>query len=170
MKVKATLPVPRLNLAAYRATAHEGLVDTLTQAAFEWVTTATSKIPVWSGASWATFLHVSREIGFQLAITPKSNAPRRVSLGLSNSAGELETDSATGRYFLHYSTKLPHLVWNEFHNANIDPDPGLLSQLIDPGPYHFQEAAKEAFMRVARTVRLPPLAKGHFKIVMYKVK
>lgn len=170
MKVKALLPVPRLNLAAYRATVHEEMVQILAQAAFEWVTTAIDKIPVWSGASWATFLHVSREIEFDLGILSKGNAPNRVSYGLRNSDGELEMDSSTGRYFLHYSTKLPHLVWNEFHNANTDPDPGLLSRLLDPGPYHFQEAAKEAFMRVARTAVLPPLTKGDFKIVVYRVK
>jgi hypothetical protein len=170
MKVKATLPVPRLDLEAYRASAHEHLTEILTQAAFEWVTAATDKIPVWSGASWATFLHVSRDIGFQLVIAPKSNAPRRISYGLSNSGGELEADPTTGRYFLHYDTKLKHLIWNEFNNANTNPDPGLLSQLIDPGPYHFQEAAREAFNRVARTARLPSFTKGHFKIVMYRVK
>ncbi len=159
MKFTAVFQLPELKLEAYRKVVSEQLTEALTQAAFEWIGAATAEIPVWSGASHATFLHLAREIGFDLAISQAPNAPRRVSLGLRTSTGSFEADSKRGVFSFTYETNLKHLVYNEYNNANIDPDPGLLGQLLTPGPYDFQGHARHAFFDVVRGVHLPDVRK-----------
>jgi hypothetical protein len=155
MKIKASFQIPELNVQGYVNTLSEELADALSRAAFEYIGAATAEIPVWSGASHATFLHLAREIGFNLSIPEANNAPRRVSYGLRNSSGSFEADRAAGRFSFTYETHLKHLVYNEFNNANIDPDPGLFAQLLDPGPYEFQAAGRNAVSRIFAHVRLP---------------
>jgi len=169
MKIKATFQVPRFNLASYVAALSEVLSDAIAQAAFEWINAATAEIPVWSGASHATFLKLANAIDFNLVINSAGNAPRRVSYGLQNSEGDLDIDAAKGRFTFLYQTSLKHLVYNEFNNANIDPDPGLLSRLINPGPYDFQGEGREAFLRSVRSVTLPDPS-SHIKVSIVRVK
>lgn len=127
----------------------------ITHAAFEYVMATTALIPVWSGASHATFLHLSRAIGFQLSITQQPNAPRRVNYGLRNSSGSFEADVNAGIFSFEYETHLRHLIYNEYNNANLTPDPGLFFRLLQPGPYNFQEAGREAVLRSFRDLELP---------------
>lgn len=169
MKIKATFQVPRLNLTSYIVALSETLSDALAQAAFEWINAATAEIPVWSGASHGTFLRLAQAIDFNLQIDSKSNAPRRVGYGQRNSDGGLDIDAAKGRFKFMYETSLKHLVYNEYNNANIDPDPGLLSQLLDPGPYDFQTTAAEAFLSSTRSVTLPDISR-HIKVSIVRVK
>jgi len=130
-------------------------MEQLSLAAFEWLNATADKIPQWSGASAATFLHLARRIGYTLNIQQAGVAPDRVSLGLRHGDGDFKINSDQGRYFFTYSTTLAHLIYNEFNNANISPDPTLFSRLLRPGPYHFQEKGRLAFLRVAAGVRLP---------------
>lgn len=169
MKLKATLPTPRLDLSSYLTELNEILSDAIALAAFEWVNAATAEIPVWSGASHATFLKLASTVGLTISIDNAANAPRRVSYGLANSKGEMNIDAAKGRFEFMYQTSLKHLVYNEYNNANISPDPGLLSQLINPGPYGFQNTAREAFLRSIRSVSLPGLKK-HIRVTIVRVK
>ena len=49
-----------------------------------------------------------------------------------------QTDKTKGVYTFTYSTTLPWLVWNEYHDANVDPDPTKYpppAKLKKPGPY-----------------------------------
>jgi hypothetical protein len=124
---------------------------------------------VWSGASHGTFLRLANAIDFNLTITEAPNAPRRVSYGQRNSDGNLDIDAARGRFFFMYETRLKHLVYNEYNNANIDPDPGLLSRLLNPGPYEFQKTAAEAFLRSIGSVILPDPS-SHIKVSIVRVK
>ena len=148
----------RLNLRAYKAKLHERMTDTLAEAAQEWIRTAVFIIPVWSGASVATFLPLLSEIqnaSLALTISPKSRAPNRVAYGRGESQGAFVADSS-GTYTFSYQTDLPHLIYNEFNNANADPiAAGLFAELITPGPYHFQERAAESFQKIASKTRLP---------------
>lgn len=159
MKMTATLRAPTFDRARYLAALTEHLSDALAHAAFEWIGAAIAEIPVWSGASHATFLPLARQLGFDLAISEKSKAPRRVSLGLRNSNGDFKVEPEKGLFTFTYETKLRHLIYNEFNNANVTPDPGLFSRLLDPGPYHFQAIAREAFLRSVSSVGLPDPAK-----------
>lgn len=155
MRFTAHFESPVLDLNRYLNRLNEELSEVLARAAFEYIGATTAEIPVWSGASHATFLHLAREIGYNLSISEAPNAPRRVNYGLRNSEGSFEADKKSGRFSFTYATRLKHLVYNEFNNANIDPDPGLFAQLITPGPYNFQSAGEAAFLRTISNVRLP---------------
>lgn len=65
--------------------------DTLTQAAFDaakaFVTVATTIVPVWSGASKASFLKLASQVSVGLSISPRSDAPNRIPLGIETSTG-----------------------------------------------------------------------------------
>lgn len=155
MKNTATFEKPDFDFAGYQKVLAEQLSQVIAAGAFAWLNAAIAQIPVWSGASHATFLHVARDLGFQLAISPASNAPRRVNLGLRNSSGEVNGDAADGVVSFTYETRLPHLVYNEYNNANISPDSGLFAQLLNPGRYGFQQVASEAYVDATRGVSLP---------------
>lgn len=154
MKIKATFRAARIDFSAYRKALQERLGDMLALAAFEWLAATTATIPVWSGASMATFQPLASQISFNLSINPVSFADR-ISLGLSNATGTFVADAASGKFEFSYSTSLAHLIYNEFNNANISPDPTLFARLIKPGPYQFQIKGADAFRKVAQDVELP---------------
>jgi len=168
MKFTGTFVAPRVDLAKFRAQLHSELLELLTRAAFEWLEETAKTIPQWSGASAATFLHLARQIGYSLPISKASNAPfSGESIGLAQSKGEFVSDPQSGKYHFEYSTRLTHLIYNEFNNANITPDEKLFSRLLNPGPYRFQDRGQAAFLRVASGVRLPePI----YKLKLIRVK
>lgn len=156
MRLTADLQKAVVDLPKAVKTLADEFIAALAESAFQWIQTATSIIPVWSGASHATFLLLAREIGFTLSIDTANNAPRRVNYGLNNSSGSFSADATVGRFEWTYETKLPHLVYNESHNANAAPDPGLFSQLLTPGPYQFQAAGEQVLLKTISTLDLPP--------------
>lgn len=154
MKLTGTLRAPRLNMSRYKEALKQELGEAIARAAFEWLSTVTNIVPVWSGASRATFLPLASQIGFQLTIDPATDFSR-IPLGLQHSTGEVTSDPDKGQFTFRYATTLAHLIYNEFNNANISPDPTLFSRLIQPGPYRFQEMGQKAFEEVAQSVSLP---------------
>jgi hypothetical protein len=155
MHMSARFQVPKVNLARFKEALHARLSECLAQAAAIWLqTTATGIVPVWSGASRATFSELAGYVGYVLSFPIQSDAPNRIGWGVSEGTGTfmLQTDVAKGLYQFSYSTTLPHLMINEYYNANLFTNP-LTGQpyfhLIHPGPYHFQEAGQEAFRRYA---------------------
>ncbi len=165
MKLKGTFEIPRVNFHRFREALHERLSDAIARAAFEWIR-ATAEgtraggpmVPVWSGASRATFSPLASEIGYRLLISPAGNAPNRISMGIAAGTGTFTMEPAAGVYDFTYSTTLPHLIINEYYNANEfrDPETGEpYFHLRYPGPYHFQEAGQKAFRDYAAQVRLP---------------
>jgi len=88
-------------------------------------------------------------------------------MGVTQSDGKLTADKQTGEYTFTYSTTLPWLIWNEYHNANVEPDPTLFYRLIDPGPYNFQAVGARAFLRSADSVALPSV-QPHVRAVRVK--
>jgi hypothetical protein len=161
MRLHGTFRIPRLNLQAYKSVLQEELGRAITQAALEWLGATTALIPVWSGASIATFQPLASEVGFQLASLANIRAfKNRIPLGLQNAEGDVQTDVDAGQFTFTYRTTLAHLIYNEFNNANISPDPTLFAGLITPGPYEFQRHGQQAFDRFASTVRLPDPTKN----------
>jgi hypothetical protein len=152
MKFKGTLRSFKFDMSAYKQRLHEHLSDEIAHAAFVWLNAVLMEIPVWSGASHATFLRLSREVGYQLSIQPK--AMSRVGYGQRMGDGEVTADPVKGRYSFLYETTLPHLIYNEFNNANIVPDSTLFAKLKQPGPYYFQQRGLRAFLKHAEQVRL----------------
>ena len=111
-------------------------------------------VPVWSGASRATFLKLARKVNHPLTITgikrsAKGNIKRGNDgprLGFQKSKGEVSLGARPGIYTFTYETSLFRLVFNEFNNANDNPVAGrLFAQLKTPGPYNFQQIGKAAF-------------------------
>jgi len=166
MKFVPKFVVPRLNLSSYRKTLHRHMMDVVSQAINIWLDAVLMEIPVWSGASRATFTHLAQVIRYNIPIAPVAQS--RVGIGISEGAGGLEADNNTGRYVFHYSTSLPWLIWNEYNNANVSPDPSLFYRVIKEGPYNFQMKGSAAFLRFASTVDLPPVA-PHIQLVRVKV-
>lgn len=163
MKLTADFHAPRLDVSKYRQMLREHLVVVITEAACEWLGAVTPKIPIWSGASIATFLPLAMAASYPLTLYGRGSPlslglQSRVSLGLENAQGFLSIDQPEGKYTFTYSTTLAHLIWNEFNNANINPDPTKWpppAELIHPGPYEFQRLGQQAFERYAAGVRLP---------------
>ena len=153
MKFKGNLTTLRLNMEDYRKRMHEQLSEEIARAAFVWLDAVLAEIPVWSGASWATFLRLSREVGYSLVISPK--AVNRIPYGQRHGDGEVITDSKKGLYTFKYSTSLSWLISNEFNNNTAENDPTVWYRLKRPGPYRFQQAGQRAFEKMAGDVRLP---------------
>jgi hypothetical protein len=144
MKFTATLYTPTLKLEASN--------KAISQAIYIWLETVLMEIPVWSGASRATFIKLAQTIEYNVPIAPVTLS--REGIGSAESAGGLRpTDK--GQYVFYYSTSLPWLVWNEYNNANVNPDPTLFNRVIKEGPYNFQLKGILAFTRFASTVDLP---------------
>src|SRR4051812_11709786 len=56
MKFTGSFKAPRINVSAYRQKLQEVLGDAIAHAAFEWLGATVQEVPVWSGASRATFM------------------------------------------------------------------------------------------------------------------
>lgn len=153
MKFKGSLATLQLDLEDYRKRLHEHLSEEIAHAAFMWLNAVLDEVPTWSGASRATFLALSREVGFNLSISPVSSQGLGIGVGASHGQGKMTADSVTGKYTFEYGTDLEHLVWNEFNSP--EGDPSVFSRLKKPGPYRFQEKGREVFKQVAKDVRLP---------------
>jgi hypothetical protein len=156
MRVTHKLKTPSLDLSGYKKALAQKMRETVAEAAMVWLDTVLAEIPVWSGASRATFSKLAGEIGFSLDISP--TAMDRTGIGEARGDGSVDTDDRTGAYTFTYSTRLPWLVWNEYHNANVTPDPTLFYRVWKEGPYMFQIKGANAFQRFADDVRLPRVA------------
>jgi hypothetical protein len=149
MKFTGTLVAPRIDMAKYRNVLDKHLRETIAQAIMGWLeATVLAEVPVWSGASRATFLALARNIEYNIPIFPV--APSRVDRGMAESTGSLEADAMTGRYVFTYSTTLHWLCINEVADAT---QWGF--HLKKPGPYDFQKKGQAVFRKFAENVRLP---------------
>jgi len=148
MHLKMTLELQTFNKAAYNQLFESWLHQQISRLAAQYLLATaidliagqTGTYRVWSGASAATFLHLANEIKSTIPITQGNSTG--IAYGKRFSDGGIEIDKGIGRFF--YSTDLPHLIYNEYHNANQDPDRALFSRLKHPGPYGFQKAGFRA--------------------------
>lgn len=155
--LKALLRGPEIKLAEYRTALGTVAEEAITEAAFAWVETAISFIPVWSGASRATFAALAEDISFQIQIGTAANAPDREAQGRQESSGGVNFDRARGHFSFSYSTTLDHLIFNENFNANVKEDPKVFARLLQPGPYNFQEQANARALEVIQDVVFPDI-------------
>lgn len=176
MKFTVRFQAPTISVAKWQARLDTVLGTQIEKAATVWLNaTVLLAIPVWSGASRATFLKLAREVSFPLTITGiKSSATGFITagkagprLGFQQSKGEVSRGQQAGVYTFTYGTTLFHLVFNEYNDANANPEAGkLFARLHEPGPYNFQEIGKDAFEDYAKdAVELPsPWRRGVLKI------
>jgi hypothetical protein len=176
MKFTGQFSMPRIEVAAYRNTLDRHMSDMIAQALMVWLEAVLAEIPVWSGASRATFVKLARQIGYDLPVAPAAveaahglftERMDRTWTGEAQSEGKVTADKEKGEYTFAYSTTLPWLIWNEYHNANVEPDPTLFYRLLQPGPYNFQVVGARAFLRFADKVNLPAV-KPHVVVVPVK--
>lgn len=155
MKFTGTFFAPRIDLSVYKQALHDELKERLAEATFQYLDAVLARVPVWSGASAATFLHLARTIDFPLNIAPVTRLGFGISYGESHGAGKFDDGSKEGLFLFTYTTTLAHLIYNESHNGNAEPGPGQFGVLKTPGPYRFQEFGRIAFEKVAKASRLP---------------
>jgi len=155
MKFSATYRRPHLNLDGYKKALDAHMREILARGIMAWIEAVVAEVPIWSGASRATFIKVAKIIDASVPIGGGPAPFNRTGMGLAASTGESEMDIGTGLYTFTYGTSLPWLIWNEFHNANIDPDPTLFAKLKKPGPYDFQVKGAAAFLHAIGLVSLP---------------
>lgn len=174
MKVTCRFKGIQISKDTYKRRLDASLSKHLEKAAATWLNaTVLLLIPVWSGASRATFLKLAREVGFPLTITGIRANPDLISsqpdrwgprAGFQHSQGQVTKDPAIGLFKFTYGTDLFHLVFNEEQNANASPAAGrLFSRLENPGPYNFQEIGADAFIDYARTQVVVPSPWGAIK-------
>ncbi|MEN6367690.1 MAG: hypothetical protein ABFC88_12840 [Thermoguttaceae bacterium] len=164
MKFTYKFNTPRIDVDRYKDALDKHMREVVAQAVMEWLDAVLMEIPVWSGASRATFIKLGMEIGMNIPVAPAtgnwahgmftSRMDRRGE-GLSQSTGKVEYDQTKGRYVFVYGTTLPWLIWNEYHNANVERDDTLFYRVLKEGPYNFQAKGEEAFKKFAETVELP---------------
>lgn len=160
MKFSATFTKPRIDLRKFRSELDDVMQDRIREAARAWLGAATVRVPAWSGASLGTFRKLASAASFSLSIGSTAQGSARglgVGAGVSVSTGKITDDPAKGLWTFEYSTTLRHLIYNEYNNANITPDPGLFAKLKNPGPYGFQFDGGIAAEQVLRNVLLPPI-------------
>lgn len=91
--------------------------DTMTKFTFdvlkEWVNEVTDVIPVWSGASRASFLKLANQVQFQITIEPLIVAPigSRIPLGYQTSMGVIIADArgSAGLYGWDWESTLDYI-------------------------------------------------------------
>lgn len=161
MRVTYSFRYPRIDVEGYRKALDKHMRAELAQALMAWLDAVLVEIPNWSGASRATFIKVAGTINVNVDASRAGAPYNRTGEGLSQSQGEFKADKSKGIYTFTYGTTLPWLVWNEYHNANFDPDATKWpppAKLLKPGPYNFQDKGAKAFQKVADGVRLIKVA------------
>lgn len=71
---------------------HEVMVQFTKDTLVEWVTHTTQPIPIWSGATRATFIKLANQVQFNIDISPIVSPPsvgNRSALGIGESKGEI---------------------------------------------------------------------------------
>lgn len=158
MRFKATFKLPTLNLRTWNLEVQTRMSSALERGVIAWLGAATAPIPVWSGASLGTFRPLAQRVNFVLSIAPTRLGSQKglgAAAGESQSTGRFFGDAKKGQFFAEYSTKLEHLIFNEFADANQGGDPKVFSRLRNPGPYNFQVAGVRAFQQEISGLRIP---------------
>jgi hypothetical protein len=149
MHLTANFKAPTVNFAKFKASLHERLAEALAQAGMKYLMATAETLPVWSGASRATFTPLASYVGLVLSITPVAKS--RIALGEGLGTATFDAgDTNPGLYTFSYETTLPHLIINEYHDAT---QWGF--HLKNPGPYHFQGRGEQAFREFASELVLP---------------
>lgn len=153
MRFLAKLKGLFLNLVGIRKELDDYSRQTVEAAARVWLQAALAEIPVWSGASRATFEQLGAAIGEPVPLSHKADAPNRIALGRANGRGGIEKDGE-GNWRFFYETSLVYLSANEQQSVGVGQY-GVVSGLIQPTPYNFRGKANAALQGFASDVPLP---------------
>jgi len=158
MKFTSEAFLINFNKVVWKKALDDEMMETTVEAAIKWLTVVTVLIPTWSRASLATFSELASSVGFPIPYGPMVAFQDRTDLGTETSTGGLLIESLRSWHF-YYETDLFYLAWNDFNHAVKGDGSGVYSQLLNPGPYRFQQAGENEFRSFAEQVKLPdPLA------------
>ena len=107
-----------MNVAAFLGSTNAKRRLATEEAARIWLEHAIPAVPVWSGASRATFEQLADSVGVSVPIKIAPNAPNRVALGRANSRGGIERDG-NGAWRFYYENNLRYLAANETRNVGV---------------------------------------------------
>jgi hypothetical protein len=156
MKMTCSFLLLKLNTGSYRKTLDAQLLQKLKDAVGAWIQASITVIPVWSGASHGTFLKLASRIGMTFSLTGGGGLPGMAGPSYGDARSQGRLTNWNGAYMAEYSTTLWHLIYNEYNNANMNPEDGhLFARLITPGRYMFQDKANAAFLESIKGVTLP---------------
>lgn len=153
MRFLAKLKGLFLNLAGLRREVDDYSRQTVEAAAKIWLRTALEEVPIWSGASRATFEQLGAAIGEPVPLTTAPLAPNRIALGRANSRGGVEKDGE-GKWRFYYETSLAYLSANEQFAVEVGQY-GVKWGLKKPTPYGFREKANLAVQGFAGDIPPP---------------
>lgn len=158
MKITGKFRAPTIDLVEYEKKLQRYVAEQAAYAAFQYLNAVTQMVPVWSGASRATFLKLAEAINWSLSINPVTSS--RIALGEGSSEGKINVEGVRATFI--YRTSLRHLVFNEENNANVMSEHGYKLHLRQPGPYHFQAVGEKSFEAAAKHVTplLPDVKAG----------
>lgn len=158
MKFKTAFYSINFDTLGYARDLLKYLQDINEKAGQAWIDTAVNQtpIPTWSGASRATFSKLAQELGTSVPIGPIRAKKDRISLGKSSALGSgVVENKAKGYVGFVYETNLSYLAYNEYNLATAGPPPQPFSNNVRFTPYNFQSRAQAAWLKVARTAKLP---------------
>lgn len=143
-KATGELHLLDLNINAFLSSLDKELTSILVKGTVEWVRTMDLAIPLWSGMSRGSLQKIAGLAGVSLFANPVPRAPNRRQAGeLLEGDSELFTNNDnSGRYFMFWQSRVPHLVFNETNNANL-----VGFHLKSPGPYDALRRGQEAFFK-----------------------
>jgi hypothetical protein len=107
--ITAKVKYPRIDLPAVQAAVDERMKSFTLDAMAVWVRSATTVIPVWSGASRASFLKLARQVSLTIPIQPVAPIGSRIPLGIETSTGSIIADQAAGLYGWQWSSGLDYI-------------------------------------------------------------
>ena len=112
-------------------------------------------IPVWSGASRATFSELAHELGVSISISNIRTKYDKIAEGQAASSGGVFSDPIKMEAGFNYETSLGHLAYNEYNKAMKGRYPQPWSNRVRFTPYHFQTRALDAWAARAAKYKMP---------------
>lgn len=139
-KVGVEVRYPVVDIPQARKRIHDTMVDFVKDTLTIWISAATNVVPVWSGASRASFLKLANQVNYEIEIESLIVAPigSRIPLGYQTSTGVIIADArgSAGLYGWDYESTLFYI------------------DIVD-GRVRFIEAGNQAIEGITPT--LPPI-------------
>lgn len=118
-KVTVKVRYPRPDMKATRVEIDKVMKKFIFKTLKTWVLETVSPIPVWSGASRASFLFLAAKAFTSLTINPVAPDPpgSRISLGVTEAEAEVLVNSKTGEYGWTWRSTLSYIGVVESRNS-----------------------------------------------------
>lgn len=129
MPLKAVVKYPRVDIKRSVEELHAVMVDAAVDAAQTWVIATTDVVPVWSGASKASFLKLCALIRTPIIISPIVKS--RIPLGVQSSTGELIVEKGKS-YGFSWSSDLVYIHIVDQRSGFLDAGSAALLGISNP--------------------------------------